>query len=83
MAIKNEWKYATIGVRSGRHLKDDTKTWDMAGASESVVVTLTVIHYFGDLQPEKSPPVARQVYQWGNRDTNLSINIQPKIFAVF
>ena len=42
------------GLGVGAHLQNETETWGMGGAQESMGVTLAVTHYIGDMESEEA-----------------------------
>ena len=49
---ENEWQSAIDGgEEEGRHLLDETETWDKGGTQESMGVILAMTHSIGDMGP--------------------------------
>jgi hypothetical protein len=79
------WKWMEtcnwLGWEGRGHLKDITWRWPRIKG-----VILAVIHYIGDMNLKRPPPLIKQEFQWNNRDANLPptpTNVRPKIYPVY
>ena len=51
--------------------------------SHGMGVTLSVTHFFGDMESEEANCYIQKEHQWSNRDTISPTTFQPKIFPVY